>query len=92
MNWIGLKLKPLNSNNAIGNAYYILILNAVAVLTLYLEGDRQNSPSFFMASSVGIQDLVDCFDDIPDLMKTMHKLTKSCPSTHTGYLMCVVEK
>lgn len=41
-------------------------------------------------STVNIQDLVDCFDDIPDLMKTMHKLTKSCPSSYPGAFVVAI--
>ena len=48
---------------------------------------RYKFSSFPMSSMVDIQDLVDCFDDIPDLMKTMHKLTKSCPSIHPGEIL-----
>ena len=50
---------------------------------------RYKFSSFAMSSTVDIQDLVDCFDDIPDLMKTMHKLTKSCPSIHPGDIISI---
>ena len=37
-----------------------------------------------MASTTEIQQLVECFDDIPQMMASMNRINKSIPSCYPG--------